>query len=463
MRIEAIEVEGLFGRFDYRIPLNQEERITILHAPNGFGKTILLKMVYGISRGEFSIFNTIPFRIFKVTFARNTHLVVRQSVYKKDIFDTRHKQSSTSLDVTYTIEGEEQGEPLSLNLPMSERLLYYINRKIPWLSKMEDDTWYDERLGAVLSSQEIISRYSDKVFGSEFRSRKMVQLPNWYKGLQKSLNTHLIRTQRLITMDEDDWGHKSRFRDRKRPTESAVINNANEIKSYIENVLTRYASVSQKLERTFPKRLIEEQSDKVELSQNEINSELKELEKKRSKLEQAGLWDKSQDIDFQVVRTANRSSLNVLALYIEDVKEKLKVFDELADKILLFKDIINDHFLYKSMEIDRERGFIFKTDEGEEIGVEQLSSGEQHELVLVYEMLFRVEPNSFILMDEPEISLHIVWQKKFLRDLSRILELNPFDVLMATHSPQIINDRWDLTVGLQEQVEKEPEHSAKAN
>jgi predicted ATP-binding protein involved in virulence len=60
-----------------------------------------------------------------------------------------------------------------------------------------------------------------------------------------------------------------------------------------------------------------------------------------------------------------------------------------------------------------------------------------------------VKPNSLILIDEPEISLHILWQQQFLRDLQEIAGIENYDVLIATHSPQIVYDRSDLTVSLE--------------
>jgi len=100
------------------------------------------------------------------------------------------------------------------------------------------------------------------------------------------------------------------------------------------------------------------------------------------------------------------------------------------------------------MSISKKKGFIFETSDGQSISPADLSSGEQHELVLNYELLFKVQPNSLILIDEPELSLHVVWQQQFLKDLQEIIKLAGFDVLLATHSPEIINDRWDLTVEL---------------
>lgn len=91
----------------------------------------------------------------------------------------------------------------------------------------------------------------------------------------------------------------------------------------------------------------------------------------------------------------------------------------------------------------------FKTHNGKELKLSQLSSGEQHEVVLLYELIFKTKPGILVLIDEPEISLHITWQKEFLDDLLKIIKIQNFQVLIATHSPSIINDRWDLVYNLE--------------
>ena len=139
---------------------------------------------------------------------------------------------------------------------------------------------------------------------------------------------------------------------------------------------------------------------------------------------------------------------NVLAVYIDDQERKLEIFDALAERVSLFKQILNSRLLYKRVSVDKDRGFEFHTTSGDLLSPENLSSGEQHEVVLLYFLLFIVEPNSLILIDEPELSLHIAWQMKFLDDLQQITQLSSFDVLIATHSPEIIGDRWNLTIEL---------------
>ena len=84
------------------------------------------------------------------------------------------------------------------------------------------------------------------------------------------------------------------------------------------------------------------------------------------------------------------------------------------------------------------------------MNLSQLSSGEQHQVVLIYELIFNTKEHSIVLIDEPEISLHVVWQEQFLDDLKMITEMNKAKAIIATHSPQIIGDYWDLVIDLEE-------------
>ena len=115
-----------------------------------------------------------------------------------------------------------------------------------------------------------------------------------------------------------------------------------------------------------------------------------------------------------------------------------------------YRRSLNSRFLYKTLVIDREQGFKFVTDEGAEIGPSALSSGEQHELVLAYDLLFNVQEGSLVLIDEPEISLHVSWQQQFLDDLIKIAELQSLRFVIATHSPQVIHKWWERARALYE-------------
>ncbi|WP_353259232.1 hypothetical protein [Prochlorothrix hollandica] len=79
MQIQQISVSDLFGVFDHVIPLNVDERITIIHGPNGFGKTAMLRMLNGLFNSRYSVFRTIPFTKFRVEFDNGSHVEVVKS------------------------------------------------------------------------------------------------------------------------------------------------------------------------------------------------------------------------------------------------------------------------------------------------------------------------------------------------------------------------------------------------
>ena len=137
-----------------------------------------------------------------------------------------------------------------------------------------------------------------------------------------------------------------------------------------------------------------------------------------------------------------------MTLYVEDVERKLRVLEDLASRLRLLLDSVNGKFWNKRMRLDEEKRLAAENQGSQRLPLDSLSSGEQHELVLHYDLLFRVPSNTVVLIDEPELSLHVGWQKKFLSDLTAIVELSGLDAVVATHSPFIVGDRDDLMAGL---------------
>lgn len=78
--------------------------------------------------------------------------------------------------------------------------------------------------------------------------------------------------------------------------------------------------------------------------------------------------------------------------------------------------------------------------EGEILHLEQLSSGEKQMLLILMKVFLLEKKPSVLLMDEPEISLHISWQQSLIEV---IRTLNPnCQLILATHSPSIFAKGW---------------------
>ncbi len=451
MRITEVVVEGLFGIFDHTISLNTEERITIIHGPNGFGKTILLQMLNGLFNSRFAQFRSIPFRKFEVRFEEGS------AIWIDGISESNTQQIWDNLDPDDSATEERAHlpkTPISINFLGNSGqpdpfILGQIDEDVTPLSMIEDVTgleridtkrWMSDD-GEILYLDEVIDRFGHRL---PFRFNE----PDWWIQVKESTKIHLIETQRLLNVSSRRMT-RNRFVHSRPPMITwvpTVKEYSKELTEKIQEKLAESAALSQSLDRTFPARLVK-QMGHSELTEDQIKNKLDELEEKRSRLEEVGLLDKEQDMDLSI-QQISKNTEEVLSVYVQDVEEKLSVLDEITNKIDLFKQIINERFRYNRMTISRQEGFSFLTRGDKPLPVTSLSSGEQHELVLLYQLLFKVRPNSLILIDEPELSLHVAWQQQFLQDLQEITQLASFDVIMATHSPQIIHDRWDLTVEL---------------
>ena len=105
-----------------------------------------------------------------------------------------------------------------------------------------------------------------------------------------------------------------------------------------------------------------------------------------------------------------------------------------------FQDILDDLFTETGKKIIRSENEIKFSSLGEELAPYQLSSGEKQILVILLTVLVEDNESYVLFMDEPEVSLHIEWQKRLI-DL--ILELNPnVQIILTTHSPAVIMNGW---------------------
>jgi ABC-type Mn2+/Zn2+ transport system ATPase subunit len=79
----------------------------------------------------------------------------------------------------------------------------------------------------------------------------------------------------------------------------------------------------------------------------------------------------------------------------------------------------------------------------------QLSSGEQNLLSTGARLLAFARPRSLILIDEPEVSLNVAWQQRYIELILQALEHAPGShVIIASHSPYLVSDlkRHESTV-----------------
>jgi predicted ATP-binding protein involved in virulence len=393
MELKSIKIQKLFGLFDYNIELNNAEDLTILTGPNGYGKTTILNIIYNLFNQRFFYFQKLYFESVSFFFSENKRI-----------------------DIT-----KKEGKP------KAEHIVQIINNTQQIVVNQIPTT--DVQIELSVENNRI-----DKFIYNAETENKLVLDPENKQGnliLQSlnSTNVYLIREQRLLTQAQSN--NTGSFA-------NTIEQYAKELKELIANKQLEAYQTTQKLDSSFPKRLIECKKD---LQKDEFDDRFSKLIEKQKQLQQFGISTSEQG-----VTEYNKDTAKVLFVYLDDSEQKVGVYDDLLSKIELFVNILNEkRFAFKSIVINGTQGFYFQANNGQRLNLTDLSSGEQQEVVLLYELLFKTNPNTLILIDEPEISLHVIWQKAFIQDLQKIAEIKQISFFVSTHAPQIINDRWDLT------------------
>lgn len=145
-----------------------------------------------------------------------------------------------------------------------------------------------------------------------------------------------------------------------------------------------------------------------------------------------------------------RPKLPIVSHIEKDVNSYNKEQTEIFEGITRYKQILNAFFTdsHKILDVSESGEVEIKTTAGRGVNLYQLSSGERQLFVLISNLLFnrdRLQANVLII-DEPELSLHLKWQEMFVDSL---IEANPkTQMIFATHSPSIILNRDENCIEL---------------
>lgn len=386
--LKSIYIDSLFGLYSYNINLSKSEndRIRFITGPNGYGKTTILCMISSLLRWDFDYFFDTPFNSFTAYF---------------DTFNIKIEQ----LNGEYEECDDNQDES-------------------------EDATEKVVNISLYIGTDEKAAETFSCKRSKENRLMSMTEL------MVNNISHYFIRDQRLSVMKNDiTENRKEIFTADFSKVESNADILITRIKEIADNIRNRLQISNLKFDKPFEKDLYERKREEII---NLIN-----------RYKMFGLVDNS----LEIVPFAEDNAV-FLTAYMQTVASALE--DENIYNFLMrletFKGIIDKSgFSNKYFEININFGYRFVTTKGGQrvLKLSRLSSGEQHIMVMAYELLFEAKDDAIVMIDEPEISFHVAWQMDFLDNLEKILKVRKkLQFVVSTHSPQIFNLKWEMSADL---------------
>lgn len=403
--IVSFRIDGLVGRKDpYELTLNRD--INIFFGLNGSGKTSLLKILHSAMSGDAAILKTVPFERAEVTF----YSVAEKRNLRRTFDKTKAESSTITLSTTAPGLGTLFSQTLPVPSVQSTESLWNVPFYHP-LTLWPSWTGHDEE-------------QSQRVRG--FRD---AYLP----------------TSRLYLTDEDVRGFAG--------SAGGTTSNISEeqLDRYfgraMERLWLRYAATilsgvrtaqESGLGRILRNILTTEKAGEKPTPLKELDSQVAFQRVKSFLTRQGSQRALTPFEDFQK-RYKRDVRLRSVVAEIDAVEQGIEVV--MAPRLKL-QSLIQRMFSSNKQIVFSDQTIAVTIAENKNIGLEALSSGEKHLLRLFVETL--LIGDSSILIDEPELSLHVDWQRQLIADF-RLLN-NEAQLIVATHSPEVMADVEDSKI-----------------
>lgn len=418
MRVSFFKVKKLFGSFDYEFNIDSDESVFLLTGPNGYGKTTILNILSELSKRNFYYFYILPFQEIHIGFDSNTKILITSEAVAAET-ETSDVENKPDRQITFAWE---QHDKCVSSFKIDRKILEGYARKIRHRG-LFGAGWEHWQISGDVRSKEY-EMFMTKTVGIQ-SSIAEDQEAGQFVMLLRSISVRMLPSDRLT------------FDNRREKEERA--SSISRVSENLKNLLHEYYIEYLKNVNKSNNDLFDKLLSMIEpLTEEEYEVKKKDLSPKLFQLFEWGLCDEN------TIRPYNEGHKEILSVYIREMQQNLQVYEEVYAKLLLFKEMLDaKQFVNKKILFHPLKGIVAQCDTGFSLELDKLSSGEQHEIIMLYYAIFGISRNSILLIDEPENSLHVVWQNHYLADIEKIANKLNIQILIATHSPQIISGRWD--------------------
>lgn len=424
MQFKYLQIKNLFGLYNYQIDLeasnSNDKKLTIFTGPNGYGKTTILTILDSLNTESLYYFYLLKYETIRIGFDDGTYLTINQNFINEDIpeRDSDVKQSSVK-EVRFNWF-KNDGSLLCFlvyNDSLIRKAINNLRFILMGRNRLEDWEQAHNRNKILLKSKQ----FNEYIAHANGQDLFLMQL--------EGVRTKFIHANRIY--------NEANERNEILPIQKVRKSMQRNLNEAYQNFLLQ----SQRIDNLFIKNVISQK--KSEIVEEDYNKLVNEVQKKHDELSRFKLVDK---IEIPAYESDNSF---ILYTYLKGLSEKYDNFRNLPDKLILFDKLLkNKKFANKSVVFSPQHGFQIISTSGDILDESLLSSGEQNEIVLLYQLIFEVADNTILLIDEPENSLHIVWQQTLLNDIQEIVKTKKLQVIIATHSMSIVSKGRENAIDL---------------
>lgn len=436
--LKSIRVKSLFERYDYYFDFSKS-KMTVIAGPNGYGKTTILNIIRDVLDDNLSHLSKVLFREIelendkgeKLFFSKDnsTLMLNGKRLY---VPETINYEANNTITFTLSIN--------DVNELRTKHHKYLPSQQVLMVKDIKSDT--DD-----VMTEDVLLRINAQLFGQE--AIKLAQsIMAFYREVG---NTIYCSADRLFHDYSINDGSKNRT-----DYYGEVINTLpNKIFNLFNLYNSEYTRLSNDLDFSFVSQLNEELSsgstESNEYSEEDFNRDMETINERLEKLVGYGFLYKEKYSNREL--TFNDNYRVAFKIFAHNYLQKLETLEDLTNKLDLFQSIINSKLNNKVVVVENARIIkdIIKVKDGNNsIPLSNLSSGEKEIIVMYYNLIFESNRDLIALIDEPELSTHVSWQYDALNDFEKIMKINSSlkQIIVCTHSPQIINNRWEEVIDL---------------
>lgn len=451
--VAKISLSKLFGRYSFEIPRSGEKLsdLTILYGENGLGKTTLLNLIFHLlspskNKNHQALISATPFQLLTVTL--NDGTVISAEKDEQLLSGPVKFRIQSNLEVTewkyppsssVNIRVEDLPESINVSsLPKEyqEEVLQSLSQR-RYFNKLSEL----EIVAFMLTSDRIL--LGDLVELSE-RERR----PRPSEAISGRLRISEIVTEQRIASATQALANASAWMQKKFVERSYGA--AESASKVYEKVVTRISNTryrtSEGLSHTQQLKLRESLTHRI----NTLNEKSKQFF-------HFGLAQVSISpavLENVKLSTGNKLHLidNVLSPHLDELEARQKSVEPFYDLINGFVSNVNKFFRDKQITYSLRSGLRIFSNEAKptEIIPSQLSSGEQQLVLIFCHVLTARDTPSLFIIDEPEISLNILWQRMLVSSLRELAEGSQTQFLFASHSMEILAKHRNRVVTLED-------------